>query len=170
MTTRPSRRPEPLGVDPVGRHRFALETRRATQRLARTLASTLGVGDLLLLSGDLGTGKTFLTRAICRALGVPHQIPVTSPSFALVNEYEADVPVLHVDLYRLADRDEVAQLGLRERRADSLLIVEWGAPYLADLGGEALHVELSDEGDRRVAVVWDEGAPELLHRALAALP
>lgn len=169
MTTRPSRRPEPLAPDGHGRSRFALETRRATQRMAKALARVLAVGDLLVLSGDLGTGKTFLTRALCRARGVPHAVPVTSPSFALVNEYDADVPILHVDLYRLADPDEVVQLGLRDRRADSLMIVEWGEPYVEDLGGQALHLELTDETERRVAVLWHHEAGELLHRALAAL-
>jgi len=169
LTPKRSRRPEPLGADERGRPRFALETRRATQRLARALAGVLAVGDLLILTGDLGTGKTFFTRAICRARGVPHAIPVTSPSFALVNEYEGDLPILHVDLYRLGDAEEVEQLGLRERRADSLMIVEWGEPYVAELGGRALHLALSHEGDRRLASLWDDGAPTLLRRALAAL-
>lgn len=169
MNGRPSRRPEPLEPDEQGRKRFSLETRRATQRLAKALAGELAVGDLLVLSGDLGTGKTFLTRALCRARGVPHAIPVTSPSFALVNEYEGDVAILHVDLYRLGDAEEVGQLGLRERRADSLMVVEWGEPYVEDLGGQALHLSLSDETDRRVVTLWHDGAPELLHRALAAL-
>ncbi|MEQ9325271.1 MAG: tRNA (adenosine(37)-N6)-threonylcarbamoyltransferase complex ATPase subunit type 1 TsaE [Polyangiaceae bacterium] len=169
MTGRPSRRPEPLAPDGRGRSRFALETRRATQRLAKALAGAVTAGDLVILSGDLGTGKTFLTRAMCRALGVPHAIPVTSPSFALVNEYDAEVPILHVDLYRLGDAEEVAQLGLRDRRADCLMIVEWGAPYVDDLGGQALHLELTDETDRRVVALWHDGARRLLHRALAAL-
>jgi tRNA threonylcarbamoyladenosine biosynthesis protein TsaE len=125
---------------------------------------------MLVLTGDLGMGKTFLTRAICRALGVPHEVPVTSPSFALVNEYDGQLPILHADLYRLGHAEEVEQLGLRERRADSLLIVEWGLDSIAELGGQALIVDLSlDERERRLATIWAESAPELLRRAVAAL-
>lgn len=152
-----------------GRTRFALETRRATQRLAKALAGVLGAGDLLVLSGDLGMGKTFLTRAICRALGVPHEIPVTSPSFALVNEYDGTVPIVHVDLYRLGSVEEVEQLGLRQRRAEGLMVVEWGVDYVDELGGQALILSLSlDDHQRRVTTIWEDGAPDLLRRAVAA--
>jgi tRNA threonylcarbamoyladenosine biosynthesis protein TsaE len=123
-----------------------LETRRATTRLARTFAGVLGAGDLLVLSGDLGSGKTFFTRALCRELGVPSDIRVTSPTFTLVNELPGRFPILHVDLYRLATADEVFGLGLGERREGTLLVVEWGEPWTDVLGGDAsiLTFELGD--------------------------
>jgi tRNA threonylcarbamoyladenosine biosynthesis protein TsaE len=119
-----------------------LPTRRATIRLARRLAPHLGVGDLLLLAGELGTGKTFFVRALARALGVPSNVRVTSPSFALVHEYDARVPLVHADLYRLGSTEEVLALGLRELRDRALVVVEWGEPYATPLGGAALHLEL----------------------------
>ncbi len=124
-------------------HDVALPTRRATVRLARRLAPALARGDLLVLSGPLGAGKTFFARALCRALGVPHHVPVTSPTFALVHEYAGRVPVLHVDLYRLGGPDEVEQLGLRERRDDAVMLVEWGEPFADPLGGGPLRVAFS---------------------------
>jgi len=124
--------------------------------LGKALARCLRGGDLVLLSGELGAGKTFLTRALCRALGLPHAEPVTSPTFTLVHEYETAPPVAHADLYRLSNAAEVTQLGLLElRERGSLLVVEWGTPYASQLGGDALEVVLSAEP--RVAVFGASG-------------
>ena len=132
---------------------WALRSRRATIRLARAFARELASGDLLVLTGDLGSGKTFFTRALCRALGVPSDIRVTSPTFTLINELEGTVPIVHADLYRVGSADEVIDLGLRERRANALLIVEWGEPWINELGGEALELRFDLVDDGRVATL-----------------
>ena len=121
-----------------------LPTRRSTIRLARAAARRLEGGDLVILRGDLGAGKTFFTRALARALGVPASVRVTSPTFTLVHEFEGRIPIVHADLYRLGSEIELHDLGLRERRADgALLVVEWGEPsHEAALGGDALRIEL----------------------------
>jgi tRNA threonylcarbamoyladenosine biosynthesis protein TsaE len=118
-----------------------LRSRRETQRLGAAIAGVLGAGDLVILTGDLGAGKTFLVRAIARALGVTRS--VTSPTFTLVHEYATSrVVLVHGDLYRLRADDpgrlplEVARLGLRERRSEgALVIVEWGDDAVDALGG-----------------------------------
>lgn len=128
-----------------------LRTRRATIHLAERLAPALSPGDLVVLEGDLGAGKTFFARALCRALGVPASIPVTSPTFTLVHEYDGRIAIRHADLYRLQSPEELAPLGLREQRAEgALLLVEWGTPYIDALGGDALVLsfQLSAAGDR----------------------
>jgi tRNA threonylcarbamoyladenosine biosynthesis protein TsaE len=119
----------------------ALRTRHDTRKLGAALARVLCPGDLVILSGDLGAGKTFLVRALARALRVWQ--PVTSPTFILVQEYPTErAPLVHVDLYRLRGdglvlNDEVARLGLRERRgAGALVIVEWGEEAIEALGGK----------------------------------
>ncbi|HVH47744.1 MAG TPA: tRNA (adenosine(37)-N6)-threonylcarbamoyltransferase complex ATPase subunit type 1 TsaE [Labilithrix sp.] len=128
-----------------------LVSRRDTTRLGGRLAKVLGASDLVLLSGDLGAGKTFLARAIARALGVPAEVAIASPTFTLVQEYETPRgTLLHVDLYRLRDEaslgaavsaatvNEVRRLGLAERRAEgAILLVEWGEGLEEELGGPA---------------------------------
>lgn len=130
-----------------------LGTRRATIRLARRIGPALVAGDLLILKGDLGAGKTFFARALCRALGVPSNTRVTSPTFTLVHEYEARLPIFHADAYRLAGEGELAELGLREARAaGAVLLVEWGEPYVAALGGDALVLAFSAPPGRAVEI------------------
>ncbi len=144
-----------------------LPTRRATVRLARKIAPSLVAGDLLLLKGDLGAGKTFFARALCRALGVPSRQAVTSPTFTLVHEYSARLPILHVDAYRLASESELAFLGLREARAGgALLLVEWGEPYLAALGGDAVILDIAPPPDRTATLTATGPRSQALIQAL----
>lgn len=97
----------------------------ATADLGRRIAAKLRPGDLVLLSGDLGAGKTALARAIVRSLVGDERLEVPSPSFALVQPYDAGgLSILHADLYRLASEREIGELGLFDR-ADSIVLVEW---------------------------------------------
>jgi tRNA threonylcarbamoyladenosine biosynthesis protein TsaE len=120
----------------------------------------------VVLSGDLGAGKTFLVRAVARSLGVKG--PVTSPTFTLVQEYATTRGALvHVDLYRVLGAGlaaEVARLGLRERRRDgAILVVEWGEDAIPALGGDpALVVSLAITGPHeRVATLSGRVAEEM---------
>jgi tRNA threonylcarbamoyladenosine biosynthesis protein TsaE len=120
-----------------------LPNHKATRSLAARVAPHLAPGDLLVLSGPLGSGKTFFTRALCRALGLPPSVRVPSPTFTLVHEHPTNPPLSHADLYRLRDENDVRGLGLDAQRDDGrVLVVEWGEPYVEALGGDALVVEL----------------------------
>ncbi len=142
------------------------EEERTTQLVARCLAPHLRASDCLVLSGDLGAGKTYFTRALLYALGLDSEERVTSPTFTLVHEYLLELKVLHADLYRLSDPDEIFELGLFEaRQAGNVLIVEWGRPHVAELGEDILFLDLSSF-PRRLQV---SGEGERAHALTAAL-
>jgi tRNA threonylcarbamoyladenosine biosynthesis protein TsaE len=118
----------------------------ATRELAAALAGTLAPGDLLLLVGDLGTGKTTFTQGLAGGLGVTD--PVTSPTFTLVRAYRCGPgPVrtlLHADLYRLDRLQDVVDLGIGEMVDDeSVAVVEWGDVAASLFGREVLTIALS---------------------------
>lgn len=98
----------------------------ATEALGVALAAAVRPGDVVTLSGPLGAGKTSIARGLLGALGLEGEAP--SPTFAIVQPYappETRMPVMHVDLYRLEDANELDELGLDEARGDSLLVIEW---------------------------------------------
>lgn len=120
----------------------------ATLAVGARLADVARPGDMIALSGPLGAGKTTIARGLLAALGLTDEAP--SPSFAIVQPYDPpDVrfPVLHVDLYRIEDPAEVAELGLDEACGDSLLIVEWPERLGADHWPDALHLSLEMAAD-----------------------
>ena len=105
----------------------------ATARFGAGLATTLRPGDIVSLEGDLGAGKTAMARAILRALSGDAALEVPSPTFAILQPYDTPRgPVLHADLYRLADAAEVEELGLLDD-PEAIVLVEWAerAPKVA---------------------------------------
>ena len=121
----------------------------ATEAMGVRLAPRLRHGGVVFLSGDLGAGKTTLVRALLRALG--HDGAVRSPTYAIVEPYRVDgLEVYHLDLYRIADADELEYLGLREwLRPGVLLLVEWPERGLGMLPAPDLHLHLDYAGDGR---------------------
>ncbi|HEY4685951.1 MAG TPA: tRNA (adenosine(37)-N6)-threonylcarbamoyltransferase complex ATPase subunit type 1 TsaE [Dehalococcoidia bacterium] len=135
------------------------ETRRLGERLARLLRP----GDVVLLQGELGAGKTCFAQGIGRGLRVRE--PVKSSSFVLVNEYHGRLHVYHADLFRLEDPAEVADLALEETARDGLLLVEWPDRAPGELppehllvlfemtGGRTRRISLTPRGERYEALV-----------------
>lgn len=122
-----------------------------TRRLAAALAEQAQAGDVVLLSGDLGAGKTAFVQGFAAAMGVDE--PVTSPTFTLANEYHGRLDVHHLDAYRLEDLGEVIDLGLFELLDDgSVVLIEWGDAVSAVLPNDFLRIviELGPGDDDRV--------------------
>src|SRR5438105_12816902 len=114
------------------------ETRALGEGLGRDV---LRAGDVVVLSGELGTGKTALAQGIGRGLEV--DAPVVSPTFTLVREYQGRVRLCHVDVYRLERIQELHELGIEEQLEESVTLVEWGEVAVAALPADRLEVRLS---------------------------
>lgn len=120
----------------------------ATRALGERLGARLHAGDVVLLRGDLGSGKTRLAQGIGRGLGCPGR--VNSPTFVLVNEHPGRVPLFHADLYRIAGAAETSELGLWEEAERGVLVVEWPDRADGGLPEATLTVEIAvGEGDAR---------------------
>ena len=125
------------------------QSENETAAVGRDLAAALSAGDVVLLYGDLGAGKTAFVRGLAEGLGVP-PAEVSSPTFTLVQEYRGGrVLLVHVDLYRLNDSREIEDLGLDETGAGAVLAIEW-ADKLSNGWPGAIEVRFEHaDGDTR---------------------
>jgi tRNA threonylcarbamoyladenosine biosynthesis protein TsaE len=123
-----------------------------TRAIGRRLAALLRVGDIVLLSGGLGAGKTVLVSGIAEGLGVDET--VLSPSFVLARRYHGLMELVHADLYRLESTGEIEDLDLPTEAADGVLAVEWGDVSEQVFGGDHLliRIEAGDDGVRTVSL------------------
>ncbi|MEK7283715.1 MAG: tRNA (adenosine(37)-N6)-threonylcarbamoyltransferase complex ATPase subunit type 1 TsaE [Acidobacteriota bacterium] len=127
-----------------------------TRAAGESLASSLRSGDSVLLSGDLGMGKTVFARGVAAGLGVdPGQ--VRSPSFTLVNRYPGRVPVYHIDLYRVEKLEDMDELGLEEiLGGDGVAVVEWAERLGPYRPGRAVEVQVTDRGGQVRAILIED--------------
>ena len=130
-----------------------LADERRTVLFGEDIAAILKPGDVLALEGDLGAGKTTLARAVIRALAGDPALEVPSPTFTLVQSYDARIPARHFDLYRLSDPGELLELGFDEAREEGVALVEWPERAGGLIGEDVIHVRLAEEGDGRVAEI-----------------
>jgi tRNA threonylcarbamoyladenosine biosynthesis protein TsaE len=119
---------------------LATSGEESTRSLGERLGRVLRKGDIVLLSGDLGTGKTCLAQGIGR--GLECRSPVNSPSFVLMNEYQGREKLFHVDLYRIEDVEELDELGLWDYAERGVLVIEWPERGAELLPGDGLVIEL----------------------------
>jgi tRNA threonylcarbamoyladenosine biosynthesis protein TsaE len=133
-----------------------------TVLLGERIGSLLGGGEIILLNGELGAGKTLLTRGIASGLGLKAFESVVSPSFTLVNVYNAKLDIIHVDLYRL-DSEEIAHLGLEDYMdREHVLIVEWAERAHGYFQGATADITISHAGEHARNIListdlpWDQ--------------
>ncbi len=128
-----------------------------TRAAAGRLASQCRPGDIVILSGTLGSGKTTFAGGLAEGLGVEET--VTSPSFVIMRRYDSGfVPFVHVDVYRLGSMGEFDDLDIFEEGRGGVVVIEWGEAVLPSLPEDHLHVEISTVGDGRVVRLTPSGA------------
>ena len=139
------------------RREHVLPTAEDTRALGAALAGVVRPGDLLVLTGPLGAGKTALTQGLGAALGVTE--PVTSPTFVIARLHRGGrLPLVHVDAYRLGGVADVDDLDLDASTEESVTVVEWGAGLVERLADEHLEVRLDRrDDDVRTAVLVPRG-------------
>ena len=140
-----------------------------TVRIGKSIGHAIRVGDTVLLSGDLGAGKTRMVHGM--ADGIDSPIPARSPTFVIVNEYPGRLRLSHCDLYRLGSVDEVEELALEERLVDGALVIEWPEVGAGALPADVLFLQLvnGDHEDQRLITFTPTGpsSARLLSRSAA---
>jgi tRNA threonylcarbamoyladenosine biosynthesis protein TsaE len=127
---------------------------RETQRLGKRLGELSQAGDIFLLVGDLGSGKTCLTQGIALGLGVTEN--VFSPSFVLIREYRGRLRLYHIDFYRLNSVEEIADLGLEDYLyGGGVCVIEWAEKGMAVLPGENLLITLEYLSEKERSLTFE---------------
>lgn len=132
---------------------FTSHTPQETERIGERLGSVLSRGDIIALAGELGTGKTTLVRGVAQGMGI-EGTEVASPSFTLVNVYEAPLPLYHIDLYRLDNEADLLEIDYEEYiRGDGVVIIEWADRIPQAVPSESLWIRLRylDAEQREIA-------------------
>lgn len=143
---------------------FVSVSEAQTLEMGNKLGRLLNQPALILLQGDLGAGKSVLARGIARGLGVDPQIPITSPTFTLMNHYLGRLDLYHFDLYRLSDPDELIEIGFDDYAFGSAIaLVEWPEKIEdPDLEGLWISISRKDENQRKIMFVSRGGESKIL--------
>jgi tRNA threonylcarbamoyladenosine biosynthesis protein TsaE len=136
-----------------------LPTLEQTQTLGRIIGEQANPGQIILLDGGLGAGKTTITQAIGRGLAVDPKHYITSPTFSIIHEYPGRIPLYHMDFYRINDEVELVELGIEEYLyGNGLTVIEWPERLGTYTPVDRLHIKLNITGDEsRTAILTVNG-------------
>ncbi len=137
-------------------HRFHTCSPEETELLGEKIGRVLRAGDIVAFRGGLGAGKTAMTAGIARGMGVKDE--VSSPTFAIVNVYRGDLPLVHFDMYRIPDPEALESVGFYDYLSeDCVIAIEWSENISEALPESAVTVELVPNGnDREIIINGDE--------------
>ena len=128
---------------------------KETEEIARSFAESVNPGDIVCLFGDLGAGKTNFTRGFVQAFGIPAD-EVDSPTFTIINEYEGEISVYHMDCYRLEHHSEALEIGIEEYLyGDGICIIEWPERILEVLPEEIIRVKIESLGENSRKIIFN---------------
>ena len=142
----------------AGRREFIMKeiitkSSEETQKFAEDFAQKLKPGTVLLLIGELGAGKTTFVQGLAKGLGITER--PNSPTFVVINEYQGNQRLVHIDLYRLENPDEISDLGLEEYFAsDAIVVIEWGERLgeLTPSGCVKIKIEAIGDAERKLEI------------------
>jgi len=123
-----------------------------TFRLAKEMASAFSGQEIVLLTGELGAGKTVFAKGIAAGAGVRNVHAVCSPSYTLVNIYQGKYTIFHIDLYRLDREAEIRDLGWEDFLGEGIVVVEWADKLIPPLDGISVRIEAGPGDERRVTI------------------
>lgn len=133
--------------------KFVSDSTTETEALGERIAAVLKGDEVIALFGDLGAGKTAFTRGLCRGLGIIQG--VSSPTFAIVNEYRSAFPIYHFDMYRISGVDDLYSTGYFDYIGNGLLVIEWSENIVEELENDAIRITISktDDENRRLITI-----------------
>lgn len=135
--------------------RFVTRSEEETLKIGAMIGERLKAGDVISLNGELGAGKTHITKGIAKGLGVDDYI--TSPTFIIVNQYEGRIPLYHFDVYRINDIDEMYEIGFDEYLyGNGACIVEWGKIVEELLPEHAIKIDINKIDDTTREIIIDD--------------
>ena len=127
-----------------------------TLTLGKSLGNSLVQGDIILLFGDLGAGKTRLAQGICYGLGLEKDSYIRSPTFTLINEYPGRLPIYHIDLYRIESQEEIYSLGLEEILFNQgVTIIEWAEKLRTSRDSNVLMLNIQNRLEINIKITSD---------------
>ena len=148
------------------------DSAEGTLTIAIALGALVREGDVICLSGDLGAGKTTFTQGLALGLGIPEDVPVSSPTFTIVAEHRSGrVPLYHFDVYRLSGPDDLLDIGFDDYlETGGVTVIEWADKIAEALPDDRLDITISITGDRQRTWRFAAGGPrsEALLEDLAA--
>lgn len=131
---------------------FTTRSEEETFRLARKLAAGFKGKEIVLMTGELGAGKTVFAKGIAAGAGITNTDRVSSPSFTLVNIYEGKHRVFHIDLYRLEREAEILDLGWEDFLGEGIVLVEWAEKLTFPLAGICVRIEVVGDDEREITI------------------
>lgn len=143
---------------------FLSRSERTTRLLAKRLASTFKGDEVVFLIGELGAGKTVFAKGIAAGLGLKNTRRVCSPTFTLINVYQARVPIWHLDLYRLGNRAEIRDLGFEDAIGEAVILIEWGERIDFPLDGIRIYIDVQSDESRKIRIERPVGRKKITRR------
>jgi tRNA threonylcarbamoyladenosine biosynthesis protein TsaE len=132
--------------------KYTSSSEKETFLLAKKLARSFKGGEIVFLYGELGAGKTVFAKGIAAGLGLKDVHQVCSPSFTLVNIYQAKFPIFHIDLYRLGHGSDIDELGWEDYLDEGIIVVEWAEKLKVDWKVIKVTIKVEDDDSRKIKV------------------